>query len=405
MALLLNATSQRAACAALVASRRFGLASIMAKRRILSIALVSLSISLACSGDDGMGTMAPEGNAPASAAPAGGSTGSPPTMESPAAATGQGVQPGAGTEQTVVPANPPSMDSAMTAGAAGALQPALPVLENADHDQLLASAVPELAANKRLVYDMWRTLIEARDTEAAEQYIAEGYIQHNPNADTGRAGVLAFFASLGAPLVVQDRVQAKLVAIVAERDYVAMVRVDEYTQPRPYTTTWFDLFRIEAGLIAEHWDHGRLPADGTPADYVPPTESADQADQEAALVSADPALATNKRLVYDMWRTLLDGQQVEEAPRFLAEGYVQHNPQANTGLSGFLDFFRRFAQPRPVEPTVANFIQMIAEDDLVVLATLRSYDASGAPYTTTWFDMFRVSGGLLVEHWDTATLQ
>src|SRR5262245_9352218 len=78
------------------------------------------------------------------------------------------------------------------------LSPALPVVENADHEQLLASSSPALAANKRLVYDMWRTLIEARDADAAEQYFREDYIQHYPNADTGRAGVLAFFQSLGA---------------------------------------------------------------------------------------------------------------------------------------------------------------------------------------------------------------
>jgi predicted SnoaL-like aldol condensation-catalyzing enzyme len=294
----------------------------------------------------------------------------------------------------------PASEGSMTVTAA--LQPALPVVANANHAQLLSSAVPELAANKRLVYDMWRTLIEARDTEAAAQYLAEGYIQHNPNADTGRPGVFAFFSSLGAPLAVQERVTAPLVAIVAERDYVAIVQVDEHDQPRPYTTTWFDLFRIEDGLIAEHWDHGRLPAGGSPRAYVPPSESA---DQQAALVSADAQLATNKRLVHEMWRTLLDAQQVEEAPRFLTEGYIQHNPQANTGLQGFLTFFRQFAQPRTVQPTVGNFIQEIAEGDLVVLATVRAYDgAAGSPYTTTWFDMFRVDGGLLVEHWDTATL-
>jgi predicted SnoaL-like aldol condensation-catalyzing enzyme len=102
---------------------------------------------------------------------------------------------------------------------------------------------------------------------------------------------------------------------------------------------------------------------------------------------------------------LLDGQQVEEAPRYLAEGYIQHNPQANTGLQGFLSFFRQFAQPRAVQPDVANFIQIIAEGDLVVLATVRTYDGADAtPYTTTWFDMFRVEGELMVEHWDTATL-
>lgn len=283
------------------------------------------------------------------------------------------------------------------------LRPALPVVENTDHEQLLSSTEPQLAANKQLVYDMWRTLIEARDTAAAERYIAEDYIQHNPNADTGRAGVLAFFASLGGPLPVQDRVQAKLVTILAEGDYVVIARVDEYEEPRPYTTTWFDLFRIEDGLIAEHWDHGRLPAGGTPRAYVPPVENP---DQEAALASSDAGLAENQRLVHDMWRTLLDAQQVEEAPRFLAEDYVQHNPLANTGLAGFLAFFRQFAQPQPIQPTVNGFIQMVAERDLVVLATVRTYDdATGTPYTTTWFDMFRVNDGLLVEHWDTATLE
>jgi len=308
-----------------------------------------------------------------------------------------------GPEQSVAPALPSTAPATPPAAQPmAALQPALPVVANEDHELLLSSVVPELAANKRLVYDMWRTLIEARDTAAAEQYLAEGYIQHNPNADTGRAGVLAFFSSLGAPLAVQPRVQTPLVAIVAERDYVALVQVDEHDLPRPYTTTWFDLFRIEAGVIAEHWDHGRLPAGGAPRAYVPPAPSS---DQEAALASLDPQLATNKRFVYDMWRTLLDAQQVEEAPKFLAEGYVQHNPQANTGLQGFLSFFRQFAQPGVVQPTVANFIQEIGEGDLVVLATLRTYDgAGGVPYTTTWFDMFRLGGGLLVEHWDTATL-
>src|SRR5690606_26345528 len=168
-----------------------------------------------------------------------------------------------------------------------------------------------------------------------------------------------------------------------------------------YTTTWFDLFRIEGGLIAEHWDHGRLPAGGTPRAYVPP---ADSDDQQAALASPDPQLAANKQLVHEMWRTLLDAQQVEEAPSYLAEGYVQHNPQANTGLIGFLTFFRQFAQPQPVQPEVQDFIHILAEGDLVVLATVRPYDDAAVPYTTTWFDMFRVADGLLVEHWDTATL-
>lgn len=254
----------------------------MQKLLFRSLVLACFALPLACSGEDG----------PASPAAVPGSDGTPATETNITRPADEGSN-----QSTTEP------------------QPALPVVENPDHEQLLSSDDPVLAANKRLVYDAWRTLIEARDIVAAEPYFREDYVQHNPNADTGRAGVLAFFASLGAPLPVQERVQAKLVAIVAEGDYVAVARVDEYTEPRLYTTTWFDLFRIQDGAIAEHWDHGRLPAGGTPRGYVPPAESA---DQQAELASPEPQLAENKQLVHEMWRTLLDAQQVEEAPAYLA---------------------------------------------------------------------------------------
>jgi predicted SnoaL-like aldol condensation-catalyzing enzyme len=290
--------------------------------------------------------------------------------------------------------------------AAPAPGPAVPVTENPDHSAMLASDDPNLAANKRLVYDMWRTLVDARDTEAARKYLDENYIQHNPIADTGRAGVMAYFSSLGKPLEIPDRIQLPLVAIVAERDLVALVSVDKQENPNikgeNYTTTWFDMYRIKDGMIIEHWDHGTLPAGMTPRNYVPTRENP---DHESSLASKDTKLAANKRLVYDMWRILLDAQQVEEAPRFLAKDYIQHNPMAKTGLEGFLTFFRQFAKPKQVQEKLANFIDIIAEGDLVVLATVREYnDTTGKPYTTTWFDMWVVRNGLLAEHWDTQRL-
>jgi len=48
------------------------------------------------------------------------------------------------------------------------------------------------------------------------------------------------------------------VAIVAEGDLVVISFANERTDPndmnKKYTTTWFDMFRIENGKIAEHWD-------------------------------------------------------------------------------------------------------------------------------------------------------
>jgi len=299
--------------------------------------------------------------------------------------------------------------AARPAAAAAATQtpmPAVPVTEDPDHAAMLASTDPQLAANKRAAYDMWRTLVDGRDVEASRKYIDENYIQHNPIADTGFAGLKSYFTSLGPPQAIPDRIQRPLVAILAERDLVAMAWVDVHERPgQPgvtYTTTIFNMYRFKHGKIVEHWDHGTLPEGTSPHNYVPPVVNP---DYTSALADADPQLAANKRLVYDMWRTLLDAQQVETAPQYLAPDYIQHNPLANTGLDGFMTFFRQIAQPKPVQPTVANFINIVAEGDQVVMATLVTYlDSKGQPYTTTWFDMWTVKDGLLAEHWDNARL-
>ncbi|WP_428241273.1 nuclear transport factor 2 family protein [Gynuella sp.] len=281
-------------------------------------------------------------------------------------------------------------------------KPAVAVTANPDHEAMLRSVDPQLAANKQLVYDMWRTLLDAHDVEAGKKYLAPGYIQHNPNIDTGRDAILAAIRSFGAAKPIPDRIQEDLVAIVAEKDLVVLVFAAEHHEPRAYTTTWFDMFRVDNGVITEHWDNGTLAPGSVAGRYVPVVENP---DQQAVLSSHDVKLAANKRRVYDMWRVLLDAQQVEEAPKYLAENYIQHNPLANTGLSGFMDFFRQFAQPKAVQPTLDGLVNMVAEGDLVVLATVASdKDANGHPYTTTWFDMFRVKGTKMVEHWDTATI-
>jgi hypothetical protein len=77
--------------------------------------------------------------------------------------------------------------------AIGASFAQVPVAPAPDHSVLLQSADPKLAQNKRLVYDFWREVFEAGQLELAEKYMAETYIQHNPNVPTGRAAFVEFF--------------------------------------------------------------------------------------------------------------------------------------------------------------------------------------------------------------------
>jgi len=137
---------------------------------------------------------------------------------------------------------------------------------------------------------------------------------------------------------------------------------------------------------------------------VPVTPAPDHA---ALLASPDPKLAQNKRLVYDFWREVFEGGHMELAEKYMAESYIQHNPNVPTGRAAFVDFFSRFAKPRPIQPQVAApLVAIVAEGNLVVLSFVRPAGDpkdAGSKSTTTWFDMFRIENGKIAEHWDSAT--
>lgn len=139
---------------------------------------------------------------------------------------------------------------------------ALPVVPGKDQAAMLKSNDPKLAANKKIAYDFYRIVLRGLRLDQADKYMRVDYIQHNPNAETGMAGFKAYFEKLGGPKPIPDTLP-DLVAIQAEGDYVTLSLVREYDDPQhpgqKYTSTWFDMFRIQDGKIAEHWDNATKP--------------------------------------------------------------------------------------------------------------------------------------------------
>ena len=75
---------------------------------------------------------------------------------------------------------------------------------------MLYSKDPELAKNKKLVYDFWRSVLESGHLELAPQYMLETYIQHNPNVPTGRQGFIDFFSKFAKARPIIDTFKAPL---------------------------------------------------------------------------------------------------------------------------------------------------------------------------------------------------
>ncbi len=135
---------------------------------------------------------------------------------------------------------------------------------------------------------------------------------------------------------------------------------------------------------------------------VPPTPAVDQL---AMLKSDDARLARNKKHVFDFWRIVYEGGHVDQAPKYMAEGYIQHNPNLPSGRATFVEFFRKQRPPKPVADRMKMpVIAMVAEGDLVSVFSARKVRDRANPnhvYSITWFDMFRIDAhGLIAEHWD-----
>ena len=148
--------------------------------------------------------------------------------------------------------------------------------ENPDQLAMLKDHNPQLARNKKFVFDFWRIVYEGRHLDQAPKYMDEGYIQHNPNVISGRAAFVALFSKVGAPLPIAPRMKMHVINMVADGPYVMVSTIRKMRDTKDpnhiYSTTWFDMFRLnDKGLIAEHWDPSPLWIDGKPpgAEFLP----------------------------------------------------------------------------------------------------------------------------------------
>ena len=128
---------------------------------------------------------------------------------------------------------------------------------------------------------------------------------------------------------------------------------------------------------------------------------------ESLFTSRNPNLNRNKQVVLHIVRDLLEAGQWDEAPKYLTQKYIQHHPGVPSGLDPVMKFFSGMPKrpiPKPTEWRT-KVVSVVAEGDLVMVATVRELkDSAGKPYTTTWFDMWRILNGKADEHWDGAEL-
>ena len=119
---------------------------------------------------------------------------------------------------------------------------------------------PEEQANLDLVLRMFAEVLNPMDARAVDRFISRDYIQHNQMAEPGREGLKKFLDTIRAqtPDAVHDVKRA-----LVDGDHVT---VHYHVRRWPEDLGWavIDIFRIEDGMIAEHWDVMQDVTEGGP---------------------------------------------------------------------------------------------------------------------------------------------
>jgi predicted SnoaL-like aldol condensation-catalyzing enzyme len=154
-----------------------------------------------------------------------------------------------------------------------------PVVGHPDPESLFTSRDRTLNRNKQAALHIQRELLKCHEWSRASEWLTDKYIQHNPVAASGLAGVIHYFVDIAKqqPLVPCPALSASdpnaVVAVTAEGDYVTILtrRAVPYADnpAESYTTTWFDTWRFVDGKADEHWDPATLPTGPAPQAAAP----------------------------------------------------------------------------------------------------------------------------------------
>ncbi|MEO0485873.1 MAG: nuclear transport factor 2 family protein [Pseudomonadota bacterium] len=245
-----------------------------------------------------------------------------------------------------------------------------------------SAAAADSAASKALVLEALEATLLSGNVDAVEQYFAPDYIQHNPNFANGvdgQKGVVGFLSSV-------DGFAADYVRVIADDDMVAIHA--RYEGFGPVATIGFDVFRVEGGMIVEHWDNL------TPE--TPPNPSGrTQIDGATEIVDRDKTEANKAKVVEFITKSLIDHEEVNITDYISPVTYLQHNSQVADGLHGFGAFMAGMAE-QSITMDYSTVHHVVGEGNFVLTM---SEGAIGGE-AMSFYDLFRLEDGLIVEHWD-----
>ena len=198
----------------------------------------------------------------------------------------------------------------------------------------------------------------------------EKYIQHNLGIKDGLAGFGEALAALPA-----GSARVNTVRVLQDGDFGPKIG--------------FDIFRFEGGKIVEHWDNlQEKPTTANPSGHT-------MIDGTTEVKDLDKT-EENKKLVAQFVSDVLQGKAPEKLTSYFdGDNYIQHNPAIADGLSGLGAALEAMAK-QGIAMTYDHVHKVLGEGNFVLAISEGSFGGKAV----TFYDLFRVEGGKIAEHWD-----
>jgi predicted SnoaL-like aldol condensation-catalyzing enzyme len=222
--------------------------------------------------------------------------------------------------------------------------------------------------------------LETGDPAPASVINPNKYIQHNLSVGDGIAGLGAVLSALP-----KGSARANTIRVFQDGPFVFAHTDYNFFGPK----IGFDVFRFENGKIVEHWDNlQEKPAKLNPSGRSMIDGTTTITDRELT--------AANKSLVRAFVDDILVNGRMDRIASFIdGENYLQHNPAVGDGLSGLGAALEAMAKAGMVMK-YDRVHKVLGEGNFVLAISEGQFGGKHVAF----YDLFRVQGGKIVEHWD-----
>ena len=223
--------------------------------------------------------------------------------------------------------------------------------------------------------------IETGDPASVAVVNPNKYIQHNPLTHEGGEGLAALFKRIA-----KSSPKVNIVRIFSDGDYVFGHTEYDFASSK----IGFEVFRFEGEQTVEHWDNIQ-------SRQGPNSSGHSMVDGEVNVCDLEQT-EINRGVIQAFVADVLINGQIDRLADFVcANSYTEHNARVADGLPALRAALTVQSHAQGVSIEYKKRHRVLAQGNFVLSVCEGSVDKRD----TSFYDLYRLANGKIVEHWDT----